>query len=173
MNPGCLSEITYTDFARPINKKLESERIPISGTIELTHQCNLRCVHCYCNLSAENERVKALELSTSELLRILGELEAKGCLWLLLTGGEPFLREDFFDLYIDAKKKGFLITLYGATSEVYERITGVSGSFSGNTLFMISGNRFFCRPSTPGPANIFGVRIVSGSFCAPHVPAGT
>ena len=79
-----------------------------------------------------------------------------GCLWLLYTGGETFLRPDFLDIYTYAKKKGFLITLftngtlitpeiadylaewrpfsievtiYGRTRETYERVTGVAGSY--------------------------------------------
>jgi radical SAM protein with 4Fe4S-binding SPASM domain len=79
-----------------------------------------------------------------------------GCLWLLYTGGEPFVRPDFLDIYTYAKKKGFLITLftnaalvtpqiagylarwrpfsievtvYGATAETYDRVTGVPGSY--------------------------------------------
>jgi radical SAM protein with 4Fe4S-binding SPASM domain len=81
----------------------------------------------------------------------------EGCLWLLLTGGEPLIRPDFLELYTYAKKKGFLITLftngttitpriadhlaawrpfaveitlYGRTRETYERVTGVPGSYA-------------------------------------------
>jgi len=80
-----------------------------------------------------------------------------GCLFLLLTGGEPLLRPDFGDVYRYAKQKGLLvslftngtlltpriadflaewrpqaieITLYGATQETYERVTGVPGSYA-------------------------------------------
>ena len=80
-----------------------------------------------------------------------------GTLWLLLTGGEPLLRADFQDIYLYAKHKGFLITLftngtlltnhiadlladyppftteitlYGATQKTYEKVTGIKGSFT-------------------------------------------
>jgi radical SAM protein with 4Fe4S-binding SPASM domain len=95
-------------------------------------------------------------LSCQEWFHILDEIAAEGCLWLLITGGEPLLRTDFLDIYTYVKKKGILITLftngtlitpeiadylqewqprlveitlYGATRETYERVTGVAGSY--------------------------------------------
>jgi radical SAM protein with 4Fe4S-binding SPASM domain len=80
----------------------------------------------------------------------------EGCLWLLYTGGEIFVRKDFLDIYSYAKKAGFLITLftnatlitpriaeylavwspfsievslYGCTAGTHDRVTGVAGSF--------------------------------------------
>ena len=35
------------DFIREFNKKSEDLRIPVSGSIDLTNRCNLRCIHCY------------------------------------------------------------------------------------------------------------------------------
>ena len=85
------------------------------------------------------------------------EVTDAGCLWLLLTGGEPLLRRDFLDIYTYAKRKGLIltlftngtlitpriadylaewrpfnieITLYGATQETYERVTGIPGSYA-------------------------------------------
>ena len=37
---------------------------------------------------------------------------AAGCLWLLITGGEPLIRPDFLDVYTHAKRKGLIITLF-------------------------------------------------------------
>lgn len=156
MNCNYFSEIKYKEFAEPINRKLLHERIPIEGTIELTHRCNLKCVHCYCSQAADNNQIKNKELSLSDICKILDDIAERGCLWLLLTGGEPLLRDDFLDIYTYAKKKGFLITLftnatlvtskiadffkewppykvevtlYGASKSTYEKITGVQGSF--------------------------------------------
>ena len=52
------------------------------------------------------------ELSTPEVLRILDELAEAGCVELCLTGGEPFSRPDFFEIYEYAKHKGLLIILF-------------------------------------------------------------
>jgi len=156
MNHRYFSELEYNEFGRHINAKLLRERIPLSGAIELTNRCNLKCVHCYCNQASGDEGIKKQELSTSQIIKILADAEKRSCLWLLFTGGEPLLREDFFDIYIHAKKRGFLVTvftngtlitsdaadifaewppstievtLYGATKETYEKITGIPGSF--------------------------------------------
>jgi len=131
-------------------------RFPYSGTIEPTWRCNNNCVHCYCNLPVNDVEAKKKELSFKEMCRIIDELVELGCLWLLFTGGEPFVRKDFLDIYAYTKKKGIWvdiytnatlitpkiadylkkwppkkveITLYGATKETYEKVTRVPGSF--------------------------------------------
>jgi len=35
-----------------------------------------------------------------------------GCLWLLITGGEPLHRADFMEIYLHAKKRGLIVTLF-------------------------------------------------------------
>ncbi|HOT00682.1 MAG TPA: radical SAM protein [Acidobacteriota bacterium] len=131
-------------------------RLPVSGSLELTRGCNLRCRHCY--LGADDERLPAdrAELDTAAWLGILDQIVAAGCLYLLITGGEPLVRPDFAEIYSHAKRRGMLvtlftngtlldesvldvltdlppqtveITLYGATAATYEAITGVPGSF--------------------------------------------
>ncbi|MBI4845528.1 MAG: radical SAM protein [Candidatus Omnitrophica bacterium] len=155
---GCdyFSEINYGEFAKPVIERLKSERIPLMGTLEITRRCNLKCVHCYCNLPRYDEEAQKKEIPTKDIYRLLDQLADKGCLFLLITGGEPLARDDFFEIYEYARKKGFIITLftnaalidkktagllekmppqqteitlYGATREVYEKVTGVSGSF--------------------------------------------
>jgi radical SAM protein with 4Fe4S-binding SPASM domain len=151
-----IPSISYIQFGERLNKQVLKERIPVNGTLELTFRCNLRCAHCYCNLPANNQDAAEEELKTDEILSIFDQIAEAGCLWLLITGGEPLLREDFVEIYTYAKKKGFLITLftngtlmtphiadhlrewpphaveitlYGATRRTYEKITGVPGSY--------------------------------------------
>lgn len=129
-------------------------RVPLSGSLDITHRCNLRCLHCYTGDHSSNMLVT--EMDTGKILSLLDEMCDAGCLYLLLTGGEPLLREDFHEIYRYAKEKGFLITVftngtlisdkivklfeelppriveisvYGATEPTYERITGVKGSY--------------------------------------------
>ena len=140
------------DFRRRLNNKYQGGRVPLYGTIEVTPYCNLKCVHCYISHGKYDENI----LTYPEMCRILDEIAEEGCLWLLLTGGEPFLRNDFLDIYTYAKKKGMFvsiftngtlitpeiarylkvwtpqlleISIYGATKETYERVTGVEGSY--------------------------------------------
>ena len=141
-------------FMSELGRKAAQSRIPISGSIELTAACNLRCVHCYI---AGPEPVSQKDLDSRYLYKMLDDLYEAGCLYLLFTGGEPLLRKDFAEIYTYAKKKGFIITvfsngtligdgvvelfremppfsveisLYGATEETYERIAGVRGSYA-------------------------------------------
>jgi radical SAM protein with 4Fe4S-binding SPASM domain len=131
-------------------------RLPMSGSIELTARCNLGCQQCYINVAAGDRQARSRELSREEWFRVLDEITDEGCLTLLMTGGEPFVRPDFLDIYTYAKQKGLLltlftngttitpriadylaqwpplsveITLYGDTQTTYERVTGVVGSY--------------------------------------------
>jgi len=151
-----IEEQQYADWSPGIHQRLSSKRVPISGTIELTHRCNNQCVHCYNNLSAGNQKAGEKELTFDEYRRILDEIADAGCLWLLFTGGEIFIRRDFLEIYTYARQKGFLITLftngtlispeianrlaqlppfsieitiYGHTKETYESITKIAGSY--------------------------------------------
>jgi radical SAM protein with 4Fe4S-binding SPASM domain len=148
-----LSDEAYWDgFA----KKIERQRVPLSGGLALTHRCNLNCLHCYAREDAPRRGDDSLELNTGQWKKIIDEIKAAGCLYLLLTGGEPLLRDDFAAIYSYAKRQGFLITvftnatlvtadmvelfrllpprrieitLYGAGAATHDRITGVAGSF--------------------------------------------
>ena len=149
-----IPEVPFTELAERLS--VEERRIPIEGTIESTFRCNLNCVHCYINEPAASPDARRGELALGEWQPIVDQICDAGCLSLLVTGGEPLLRSDFPDLYLYAIRKGLLVTLftngtliseqiadlladsrperievtlYGATQETYERITGVAGSF--------------------------------------------
>jgi radical SAM protein with 4Fe4S-binding SPASM domain len=153
-----IPEVEAEDFWRPIRSRAYRERIPLQGSFELTFRCNLRCVHCYITQADSLGKLPSgvQELSTAEVCGIIDQIVAEGCLFLLLTGGEPLLRSDFVEIYTYAKRKGLLlylytngtlltpeladflgewrprhveISLYGCTRETYERVTGVSGSY--------------------------------------------
>ncbi|MEO0460212.1 MAG: radical SAM protein [Myxococcota bacterium] len=133
------------------------ERVPISGMLELTSRCNLKCVHCYLGDQAEQHAKRDQELDTERFKSVIDELADAGCLYLVITGGDPMMRKDFVELYLHAIRRGLLVTvfcdgvlvseriievfreypprrvevsLYGATAETYEAVTQVRGSFS-------------------------------------------
>lgn len=139
------------------NRKVIQQRIPLSGSIELTPRCNLRCVHCYLGAQEPYHRQHRLEMSTAQVLSILDQITEAGCLYLLITGGDPMLRKDFAEIYRHARRNGLVvtvftngtlitdkilelfvefpprlieITLYGATATTYEKITGIKGSYA-------------------------------------------
>ena len=149
MNDGDLS---YSDFGARLMRRGGAARLPLSGSMEITFRCNLRCVHCYIpDYSGRGE------MSTAEINRILSEAADEGCVWMLLTGGEVLCRSDFAEIYMHAKRQGFLLTifsngtlidervadllaeyppfgieftLYGLSDETYLRTTGFPGRFS-------------------------------------------
>jgi radical SAM protein with 4Fe4S-binding SPASM domain len=147
---------TYTDFSLTVHGRAEPMRVPVNGTIEVSHRCPLQCQHCYNNLPMNDFVARARELTLDDYKKLLDELADLGCLWLLFSGGEIFARRDFLDIYAYAKRKGFLITLftngtmitekiadfladlrpftieitlYGATKETYEKLTRIPGSY--------------------------------------------
>ncbi len=62
---------------------------------ELTRACDLACRHCRANA---NPCADAQELETAEIFRILDELAAESAPHVILTGGDPLKRRDFFDI---------------------------------------------------------------------------
>ena len=142
-------------FYRNFSRKTVQQRIPLSGSIEITRRRNFSCVHCY--LGEKSTIAASTELDTKVWLRIIDEIAEAGCLFLLFTGGESMLRQDFACLYRHARKRGMIvtvfsngsmitdeivalfaefpphaveITLYGATEATYERITGRTCMFA-------------------------------------------
>jgi radical SAM protein with 4Fe4S-binding SPASM domain len=131
---------------------MHKERLnfPARVHMDLTYRCNLKCVHCF---QAKN---KYREFTFKEIEDIFVQLKNAGCLQLIFSGGEPFLRKDFLeildlaDLYgfaikimsngtlfdekcVDTLKKIRLtyiqVSLYGITEKVHDFATAVPGSF--------------------------------------------
>lgn len=132
-------------------KKAARMKVPISGTFELTPRCNFNCRMCYIRMSAEEVKAKGGELTAQDWIRLGKECRDQGMLFLLLTGGEPFLRPDFREIYTQLWNMGLLITinsngslldddtvrwlaqmppmrvnvtLYGGSNETYRRLCG-------------------------------------------------
>ena len=112
------------DFCQELIRQSPVGRLPLFGQWELTYRCNLHCIHCYTDVY-NHPQYFPRELQTEEILRILGELQKEGCLWLCLTGGEIFMRKDFFRIYKFAKEKGFLLTLFTNGTFITEEVADV------------------------------------------------
>ncbi len=117
---------TYGDFSTLLHERQQGRRAPMEVSIELTHRCPLECQHCYNNLPMSDVNARNQELTFDEHIRLLDELVEMGCLWILYTGGEVFARKDFLDIYTEAKKRGFLITIFTNGTHDYAPNCGLS-----------------------------------------------
>lgn len=75
---------------------------PLATHVEVIGACNLACSHCFASPLPRNER----PLSVRELDGLFGELASMGSFRLGLTGGEPLLRKDLFDIVDAATDRG-------------------------------------------------------------------
>lgn len=148
-------------ITRYMYSKASKAGIPLGGTFELTPLCNFRCRMCYIRKTSEEVKNHCRPCMTlNQWLKIAQEARNAGMLYLLLTGGEPFLWPDFWSLYEQLSRMGFLIsinsngsmideetverlkevppvriniTLYGAGDVSYERLCGAPGEFTKTT----------------------------------------
>ena len=140
-----------------LSSKASRLKVPISGTFELSPVCNFTCKMCYVRKTKkEVEEHHRPMVTLEQWLEIARQAREQGMLFLLLTGGEPFVWPEFWELYEALIKMGFVIsintngsliddvaierlkryppkrlniTLYGASDETYEALCGVRGVF--------------------------------------------
>lgn len=75
----------------------------------LTKQCNLRCPHCY--MEADPYADPENELTTDECLHLIDEMQALGTEMLILTGGEPLLRKDIYEIAHYSSSRGLWVVM--------------------------------------------------------------
>ena len=86
-----IDKLTQYEILHEHDEKYDSDN---SVTIEITNDCNLRCKHCCVNAGEEND----YEFSFEELKGILMKCIAWNPKSITLSGGEPMIRKDFFDI---------------------------------------------------------------------------
>ncbi len=69
--------------------------------INITHRCNLRCMHCFRSAGEAMEN----ELTTAEIFGVVDEATSIGCLEIVISGGEPLLRDDALQILDYVKEK--------------------------------------------------------------------
>lgn len=85
--------------------------LPIGGNFELTARCNFNCPMCYVHMSQEDIAAAGRELTAKQWIQLAREAKDKGMVFALLTGGEPFVRKDFFEIYDAMKAMGIMISI--------------------------------------------------------------
>lgn len=100
--------------------------LPIGGNFELTARCNFDCPMCYVHLKQEDIDAAGKELTAEQWIGIAREAKERGMVFALLTGGEPFVRKDFFEIYSAMKAMGLLISINSngsmLTGEIREKL---------------------------------------------------
>lgn len=138
-------------FSKRLAANAVENGVPISGAFELTSRCNYKCKMCYVACPANDTKALTEELTADEWIEMGKQARDAGLFYLILTGGEVFIRKDFQKIYealcemgldltiytnaslITAEKARWLgkippskvsVTVYGASPETYECVTG-------------------------------------------------
>ncbi|MBQ7122244.1 MAG: radical SAM protein [Clostridia bacterium] len=147
-----------SDYFGEMRLWAKANSVPLKATFELTPFCNFRCVMCYVRLNEEQAKSHGRLLDADEWLETARQAKEEGTLHLTLTGGEPFLHPEFWKIYSELNKMGFLITLlsngslideavmekfemygmpyavkltvYGASDETYQKVCGSKDGFT-------------------------------------------
>ena len=118
-----IPELVEPRIVKYLYRKSAAAHTPVSGTFELTPMCNMRCEMCYVRMTAEDMEKSGGRLRThDEWLSLAETAREKGMLFLLLTGGEPFLYPGFRELYERLADMGFVISINTNATMIDERI---------------------------------------------------
>lgn len=137
-------------IAQLMDRAYEEAR-PVTAQLELTYKCNLLCSFCY---NAPQER---RELDGSQWIDTIRKCKDAGSVYVILTGGEPMVHREFWDIAQAVRELGLVlkvytngvlladadkaqryaalhpfeteISLHGSTKDVHDRLTGIRGSF--------------------------------------------
>ena len=141
------------EFTRYV-RGAEAPRLPLQASIDLTYRCNNACRHCWL-WEADTAAERGRELSTEEWRAVVDQARALGTREWAISGGEPLLRADFAEIfeYMTGKatdvlaehqrhadharrsrsccrrKGNKMVAVYGATADVYDRVTRNPGGF--------------------------------------------
>ena len=140
-----------SDLMQHVVRKAQDLCVPLSAHLDVTYRCNERCIHCY--LTHEDRG----ELSTVEVRGLLEQMAEAGVLFLLVSGGELFVRDDALEILEHARRLAFnvklktngtlieereaaelarigvnevQVSIYSAIPEVHDAITKLAGSLA-------------------------------------------
>ena len=82
--------------------------LPVSGNFELTARCNFSCPMCYVHRNREDIHA---ELTAQQWISLARQARDRGMVFALLTGGEPFVRKDFFEIYDAMREMGLMVSI--------------------------------------------------------------
>lgn len=98
----------YLKLAYSPEAKTQEQYIPLVMSYNVTRECNMKCNHCYIN--ATDKKLED-ELDTKEAKALIDQIRQVSSPLLILSGGEPLLRPDVFELIEYGAKKGLKMGL--------------------------------------------------------------
>ena len=92
----------YLKMAYSPEAKAQERFVPLVTSYNVTRECNMKCSHCYINAT---EKKLPDELTTEEAKSVIDQIHQVSSPLLILSGGEPLLRQDIFELIEYGSKK--------------------------------------------------------------------
>ncbi|MCX8128932.1 MAG: radical SAM protein [Clostridia bacterium] len=147
---------SWSQLNDKIMEQAAKKKVPVVGQFELTPRCNLQCKMCYICRRENDYEILAEEISAHAWIQLAAGARDAGMLYLLLTGGEVFLRQDFKTIYEEISMMGFVteiftnatlitpqvakwlgrippskvaVSIYGASPETYRVVCGSASSY--------------------------------------------
>lgn len=138
LNPHCRNLLFMNIFLKALYWKKKKNKFakregfegPTNIVVSPTMKCNLRCEGCW---AGKFQKVPDLEISLLE--RIVEEVREMGVNFITITGGEPFIRKDLFDIY--EKYPDVYFQIYTNATLISEEVAKKLGKI-GNAAMMIS-----------------------------------
>ena len=151
-----MKTLSWNKFREKLSIQAGEKGVAISGVFELTARCSLQCKMCYVCKPAKDDEAITKERTSSDWINLAREARDAGMLYILLTGGEVFLRNDFREIYEEISMMGLIptiytnatlitpgickwiartppekidVTIYGASSSTYEKVCGFAGGY--------------------------------------------
>ncbi len=104
-----------SSLMQEMNERALKAGVPLGVQFDVTYRCNERCVHCY--LDHEDHG----EMSAAEIMDVLDQLADAGVFFLTFSGGEVFMRKDFFRILEYARSKLFCVKVKTTAFMVREK----------------------------------------------------
>ena len=110
-------QVEKKKFETYISQLFQGVDRPLYGTIELTNACSYDCIHCF----ERDDRGKDV-WTLDEVKKIIDEIVEEEGFALALSGGEPLLHPDFKDIYIYAKEKGLIVSVFSNLNYIDDKL---------------------------------------------------
>ncbi len=103
---------------KPPMMSVDFDRTPFTVAWEITRACALRCVHCRAEAQPKRD---PRELTTEEGFRLIDQLVEVGGPILIITGGDPLMRRDAFELIAHAHGRGLRVAFSPSATALVTR----------------------------------------------------